>query len=106
MSINDLDQAADEMEHAITHGTRAEVGVALKELKECIQSALNEFNDCATEDEENRERAENLEGENETLKAENEMLRAALEKFASPRATEAALEGVDIDLATRCFPFS
>lgn len=106
MTIHALDDMADGLEHAIDHGTRAEIGVALKELRESVSQAVTEYNDMVTEEEEALLEAERWEGEVETLKAENEMLRAALDKLLSTRATEAVLLGVDVGIAQRCFPLS
>lgn len=107
MTIHALDDFIDGIEYALRPHTPAdEKAQALKELRECVAQAVTEYNDMVTEEEEAKTQCDQWEGEVETLRAENEMLRSALEKFASPRATEAVLQGTDVDIASRCFPFS
>jgi hypothetical protein len=106
MSINGLDGAADEMEHAIAHGTRAEIGVALKELREVHEDVRKEFNEVCEESADFEAKYLEYSGEVETLRAENEMLRSALDKLVTPLAREAILQGVDLTTAQRCFPLS
>lgn len=93
MEESNLFRLIESLENALT--TAKDVQREVTELRECVDE------DFATETQ-----YMELQDEVEALRAENEMLRTALEKLLNPLATEAVLEGIDLDIAQRCFPLS